>query len=54
MAVPKGFTVQCPGCDTYVEFDTCGWSLTMAEHPEKGVGLVIESHAWANHDCSGQ
>lgn len=51
MAIPKGFTVQCAGCDTYVELDVCGWGMTVGEN-EEGKGVVVELQAWAVHDSA--
>ncbi len=51
MAVPRGLVVTCPGCDVPLEMETCAWSVVIAESEDKGKGVVVETAAWASHEC---
>ena len=52
MPVPKGLVVQCPMCESFIEADTCGWSMSVGESEETGKGIMVEMMAWCAHDCS--
>lgn len=53
MAIPKRIVVTCPGCDTPLELNVCGWEVGKAIDSDEDKGIGLNLAAWAKHDCAG-